>query len=197
MANEINDIDLWGHLKEGNRIALNTIYSRYFSPLFQYGMRMLQDEDAVRDCIQNLFVQLWVNHHKLSNVNNLRSYLISSLRNGMITYRSAEERFKKVDLESNEVFDLKFTVEQEFIQREEQTQQINQLSEAMNRLNARQKEIIYLRYFEEMDYAEISQIMDLSIKGTYKLSARALESLREILNIDKIILLAFLLSIKR
>lgn len=158
---------------------------------------MLQDEDAVRDCIQNLFVQLWVNHHKLSNVNNLRSYLISSLRNGMITYRSAEERFKKVDLESNEVFDLKFTVEQEFIQREEQTQQINQLSEAMNRLNARQKEIIYLRYFEEMDYAEISQIMDLSIKGTYKLSARALESLREILNIDKIILLAFLLSIKR
>ena len=197
MEIEINDIVLWNNLIKGNRIALNNIYSKYFSPLFQYGMRMLQDEDAVRDCIQNLFVHLWVNHKKLTPINNLRGYLISSLRNNIINFKNVEERFQKVDLETCEVFDLKFTVESAFIQKEEQTEQVKQLSQAMNKLTARQKEIIYLRYFEELDYAEISQIMDLSIKGTYKLSARALEALRGVLNIDKMMLLAILLSLKR
>ncbi|RDC55260.1 sigma-70 family RNA polymerase sigma factor [Pedobacter chinensis] len=197
MATEISDIDLWHNLIKGNRIALNNIYSRFFSTLYQYGMRMLQDEDAVRDCIQNLFVRLWINHNKLTPVNNLRGYLISSLRNNIINFRAVEDRFQKVDLESNEVFDLKFTVESVFIQKEEQTEQVKQLSQAMNKLTARQKEIIYLRYFEELDYAEISEIMDLSVKGTYKLSARALEALREVLNIDKFVLLAILLNLKR
>ncbi|MFD2582505.1 RNA polymerase sigma factor [Pedobacter vanadiisoli] len=196
MANDLNDIDLWGNLVKGNRIALNSIYSSYFSSLYQYGMRMLQDEDAVRDCIQNLFVHLWVNHKKLPPVNNLRGYLISALRNNMINFKNVEGRFQKVDLETNEVFDLKFSVESAFIQKEEQTEQVRQLSQAMNKLTPRQKEIIYLRYFEELDYAEISTIMDLSIKGTYKLSARALEALREVLNIDKMMLLAILLSLK-
>ena len=196
MASELTDIDLWTSLIKGNRIALNTIYSRYFTPLYQYGMRMLQDEDGVHDCIQNLFVHIWVNHKKLNQVSNLRSYLISALRNGIINYKTAENRFQKVDLESNEVFDLKFTVEAAFIQREEQSEKVRQLSDAMNQLTARQKEIIYLKYFEEMDYDEIAEIMNLSKKGTYKLSARALEALREVLNIDKAMLLALLLAVR-
>jgi RNA polymerase sigma factor (sigma-70 family) len=192
----LTDIELWDNLKKGNRIALNTIYSKYFSPLYQYGMRMLQDEDAVYDCIQNLFVRIWTNHHKLNNVDNLRSYLITSLRNGIINYKSSENRFQKVDLESNEVFDLKFNLESAYIKREEETEKGKQLADAMNQLTGRQKEIIYLRYFEEMEYAEISEIMQLSMKGTYKLSARALEALREVMKIDKSLLLAILLAVK-
>jgi RNA polymerase sigma factor (sigma-70 family) len=54
----------------------------------------------------------------------------------------------------------------------------------MNSLSARQKEVIYLRYFEELSYDEIASIMHISVKATYKLSARALDSLRQILNVS-------------
>lgn len=196
MAADLTDIELWVNLKKGDRIALNNMYSKYFNSLYQYGMRMLQDENAVYDCIQNLFVKIWTSHQKLNNVDNLRNYLITSLRNAIINYKATESRFQKVDLESNEVFDLKFNLESDYIKREEDGQKGKQLAEAMNQLTGRQKEIIYLRYFEEMEFAEIAEIMQLSIKGTYKLSARALEALREIMKIDKSMLIAILLAVR-
>jgi len=196
VAADLTDIELWVNLKKGDRIALNNMYSKYFNSLYQYGMRMLQDENAVYDCIQNLFVKIWTSHQKLNNVDNLRNYLITSLRNAIINYKATESRFQKVDLESNEVFDLKFNLESDYIKREEDGQKGKQLAEAMNQLTGRQKEIIYLRYFEEMEFAEIAEIMQLSIKGTYKLSARALEALREIMKIDKSMLIAILLAVR-
>lgn len=197
LLKKISDYDLWQNLLNGDRLALNEIYERNVSPLYQYGMRMLKDEEAVRDCLHNLFVKIWVNHKTLKPTDNIKYYLISALRNSIINYKAIEDRFQKVDIQNNEVFDLKFTVESEYIKKEEQNQKALQLSEAMNKLTARQKEIIYLKYFEEMDYDEIAEIMDMSKKGTYKLSARALEALREILNIDKTMLLAILLAAKR
>ncbi|WP_162800067.1 RNA polymerase sigma factor [Pedobacter jeongneungensis] len=196
MEKEIIDYNLWQKLLSGDRLALNIIYERNLSPLYQYGMRMLQDEDAVRDCLHNLFVKIWVNHKTLKPTDNIKYYLISAFRNTIINYKTQESKFQKVDIRDNEVFDLKFTVEAEYIKKEEQNKKILQLSEAMNKLTPRQKEIIYLRYFEEIDYDEIAEIMDLSKKGAYKLSARALEALREILNVDKAMLLAVLLAVK-
>lgn len=197
MEKEYNDYDLWQRLLKGDRLALDEIYNKNFSPLYHYGMRMLYDEEAVRDCLHNLFVKLWENHKTLKPTDNIRYYLLSALRNNIINYRVKENKYQKVDLESNEVFDLKFNVESEYIKKEEQHEKMRQLSEAMNKLTGRQKEIIYLRYFEEMDYDEIAEIMNLSKKGAYKLSARALEALRELLNIDKAMLLAILLAVKR
>lgn len=196
MEKEISDYDLWQRLLKGDRLALNEIYTQNFSPLYHYGMRMLQDEEGVRDCLHNLFVKLWENHKTLKPTDHIRYYLLSALRNNIINYRVKESKFQKVDLETHEVFDLKFSVESDYIRKEEQHEKVKQLSDAMNKLTARQKEIIYLKYFEEMDYDEIAELMNLSKKGAYKLSARALEALREILNVDKAMLMAILFMIK-
>ncbi|MFD2288076.1 RNA polymerase sigma factor [Pedobacter petrophilus] len=192
----IDDLELLNSLRGGNKAALDSIYTRYFNSLFQYGMRMLQDEDAVHDCMQDLFVNLWVKRNKLPDINNLRNYLISSLRNGINNFRLSEKKHESVQLNGEDHFDLKFTVESELIKKEEHNEKAVKLSVAMNKLTARQKEIIYLRYFEEMDYSEIAGVMDMTIKGTYKLSARALESLRLIMGVDKALVLAMLLSLK-
>ncbi|GGE52142.1 DNA-directed RNA polymerase sigma-70 factor [Pedobacter psychrotolerans] len=195
--NELTDFELWQNFLKGDRLALNEIYNRNLSPLYHYGMRMLQDEEVVRDCLHNLFVKLWINQKNLKPTNNIKYYLISALRNTIINYKNAEKRFQKVELNEAETFDLKFSVESEYIKKEEQQEKMLKLSEAMNKLTARQKEVIYLKYYEEMDYDQIAEIMDLTKKGTYKLSARALEALREVLNVDKAILLALLMAWKR
>ncbi|TCO28837.1 RNA polymerase sigma factor (sigma-70 family) [Pedobacter psychrotolerans] len=197
MNNELTDFELWQNFLKGDRLALNEIYNRNLSPLYHYGMRMLQDEEVVRDCLHNLFVKLWINQKNLKPTNNIKYYLISALRNTIINYKNAEKRFQKVELNEAETFDLKFSVESEYIKKEEQQEKMLKLSEAMNKLTARQKEVIYLKYYEEMDYDQIAEIMDLTKKGTYKLSARALEALREVLNVDKAILLALLMAWKR
>jgi len=193
----LSDIELWEELKRGNRLSLNSLYSRHFNTLFQYGMRMTQDSDVVRDCLQNLFIKIWLNDRKTTINISVKNYLISALRFEIINYQNREKRFPKVGLDNYDSFNLKFSVEQEFIKMEEHNEKAAQLAEAMNHLTARQKEVIYLKYFEEMEYEEIAEIMDMTIKGTYKLNARALEALRIIMHTEKAIVLAILLSLKR
>ena len=49
------------------------------------------------------------------------------------------------------------------------------------------KEVLYLKYFADMDYAQIGEIMDLNYQSARNLSHRALEALRQILLIAFIV----------
>ena len=81
-------------------------------------------------------------------------------------------------------FEMVFSVESEFIKKETHSSQAQQLLQALNQLTPRQKEVIFLRYFEELEYEEIAAIMDITVKATYKLTARGLEALRQILGVS-------------
>jgi RNA polymerase sigma factor (sigma-70 family) len=63
----------------------------------------------------------------------------------------------------------------------------------MDQLTPRQREVIYLRFFEELSYEEIAGMLDISVKGAYKLSYRALDALKELLKISKKDLLLLLM----
>jgi len=197
LDNSLTDTQLWGHLLDGDMEALEEIYKRHAPSLFQYGSRLLYNPEAVRDCMQDVFVGFWSKRTKLPMVSNVRSYIITSFRNSANNYRLSTKKFKDSEIDDHDYFDLTFSVEVELIEKEKQNEQTAKLSKAMEQLTPRQKEIIYLRYFEELDYEDISQIMDLTIKGTYKLNARALEALRLIMKIDKALLMIYLISINK
>jgi DNA-directed RNA polymerase specialized sigma24 family protein len=56
--------------------------------------------------------------------------------------------------------------------------------------------VLYLRYFEELSYEQIAELLDLSIKGVYKLNYRAIDALKVVLNISKPDLLLLLVVCK-
>lgn len=194
MSSKVNSSTIWLDFLNGNRNALKQIYLDCHKPLFQYGMRMLGDQDACRDCIHNLFVKIWTNRKSLKQ-SNIKYYLIASLRNEIINYRARENRYDH-NTEQIESFSLDFSAEHQYIRNEENNEQSRRMAEAMNQLTARQKEIIYLRFFEELDYDQIAEMMNISVKGAYKLSARAIEALKEILNVEKVVLLGMLFAAK-
>ena len=68
--------------------------------------------------------------------------------------------------------------------------------QALNQLSPRQKEVLYLRYFEELEYNEIAGMMDISVKGVYKLNSRALETLRGILDMPNSGIISMLLLLR-
>lgn len=193
---DISDIGLWDDLRNGQESVLKDIYIRHQKSLFQYGMRIVPDADVVSDCLHNLFLKLWTNHKKLSPTDNIRFYLMSSLRNEIINFNHREKRYTDELSSDLDYFDLNFSVEAAFIMKEQHDQLAVKIGEAMNKLTGRQKEIIYLRYFEELSYEEIAEMMDITVKGAYKLSARALESLRMIVGVDRIGLLLFFFQLR-
>ena len=189
-----DDSVTWQLFKNGNQEAFSFIYTSYSPNLYEYGMRMLQDEDLTRDVMHDLFVKLWQNRKTAGPTNNIKYFLISSFRNLLFTHKGIENRMPREDLQESTGFNMEFTPESEYIRTEQLRQLSKQLLEALNKLSPRQKEIIYLRYFEELDYNQVAELMNMSVKAAYKLSARALDTLREIMNLP-VSLIFFLLMI--
>ncbi|MBV7532350.1 RNA polymerase sigma factor [Chitinophaga sp. sic0106] len=180
-----SDTALWEALQHSNELAFAEIYDRYFNRLYEYAMRLHQHEELVKDTIQELFIKLWTNRHNLSENVDLRPYLFVALRSTLYNRLRPRRNVTLVafDKEQHD-FLANFSYEQTYINKESQQQQHKQITEALNQLNSRQKEIIYLRYFEELDYDQIGEIMGISVKGAYKLSARALKSMRDIMQLS-------------
>ncbi|MBL1408737.1 RNA polymerase sigma factor [Sphingobacterium faecale] len=192
-----DDSTTWQLFKDGDREAFAFIYNRYTSNLYAYGMRLLQDEEETRDAIHELFVKLWQRRKTIGYTDNIKYYLITSFRNIIYTLKGIENRMPQADLSEAEDFDLSFNLESEFIHKEQSKELSKKLLEALGQLTPRQKEILYLRYFEELSYQEIAVVMDITVKASYKLSARALEALRELMNLPlSVVLFLLFTSIK-
>jgi RNA polymerase sigma factor (sigma-70 family) len=159
-------------------------------------MRRTEHEELVKDCIQELFIKLWTNRKSIRPTDNIKYYLLASLKNHLINVSSAPGQRERGSLDEADHFRLDFTADTEYIRREQSGERSRQLLDALNQLTGRQKEVIYLRYFEEMSYEEIAQLMDISVKGTYKLIYRALDALKEILGMSRKDLLLLLLWYK-
>lgn len=187
-----NDPFLWQAFQQGDRESFAKIYHRYFNNLFEYGARIIEDRELVKDCIHDLFIKLWSNKLNLGTVVNVRSYLLVSLRGTIYNRIQRNSKHRSQEIQEDQNFELAFSVENELIRREELNAHAQELLKTINQLTTRQKEFIYLRYFEDLNYDEIAVMLNISTKATYKLSARSLESLREIYNLSRPALMAFL-----
>lgn len=194
MTESVEQSHLWISFTQGNRQAFTSIYSSYVENLYEYGMRILNNEDQVRDCIHDLFLKLWSNHKNIRPTDNIKYYLIGALRNTIFSYRAREGRMITEDVSNYDDFVLDFDVETDHIKKTESLAQTKKIRDALDQLTGRQKEIIYLKYFEEMEYEQISELMNISVKGAYKLSARALDALKSILNMDGATVIFMLLN---
>jgi len=191
----IDDTSLWQSFLDGNKQSFETIYIRYYKNLYEYGMRRTEQEDLVKDCIQELFIKLWTNRKNIGATDNIKYYLLATLKNHLINAGNTLAQRSTDNLNEADHFRLDFTPDTEYMRREHDGEQSKKLLEALNQLTGRQKEVIYLRYFEEMSYEDIAQLMDISVKGTYKLLYRALDALKDILGISRKDLLLLLLTI--
>jgi RNA polymerase sigma factor (sigma-70 family) len=180
---------LWQSLKNGDHDSFQAIYFSHFDSLYSYGLRIAGDRDLVKDCIHDLFVKIWTNKSGLADVTAIRSYLLVSLRSTLFNRLQQMKRVTMAAVHEQHPFDLVFSAESDFIRKEEHLLQSQKLLEALNQLSPRQKEVIYLRYFEELGYEEIAGIMNITVKATYKLTARGLETLRQVLHLPPFLLL--------
>ncbi|MDP4240283.1 MAG: sigma factor-like helix-turn-helix DNA-binding protein, partial [Bacteroidota bacterium] len=77
-------------------------------------------------------------------------------------------------------YDFDLSIEETIIENETVKSRGKTLSHVLNDLPSRQKEIIYYRFYEGLEYEEICELMDLKYQSAYNLLQRALSELREI-----------------
>ena len=71
----------WELLIEGDREAFISIYETHYQDLFTYGFSISGDKELTKDCIQDLFLEMWNIRSQLTGeVTNVKSYLFTWLR---------------------------------------------------------------------------------------------------------------------
>jgi RNA polymerase sigma factor (sigma-70 family) len=172
---------LWKSFMEGNKEAIATIFLLFHDDLYRYGLRLAGNSDLVEDSIQDLFLQLWKNHQNLRPVDNLKPYLFKSFRNHMIDNLELRNPVMHIESDFEHPFEVTYSHEDFIIQ--QQVSEENQLKivEALNKLSSRQREAIYLRFFEELDFDTIAIIMDMNVQSVRNTLHRGLQAIRNLM----------------
>ena len=178
----------WESLKAGNISALEVLYNHHADELYSYGMVLCHESGQVKDCIHDLFVYLWNVRDRLTIPDSSKAYLMVSLRRRLF---DKGPKINSMTIELDGLGDLSLQTagqEEKWIEQEEESTRHLQLEKALGRLSDRQREIIYMKYYRQMDYDEIGTIMDLNYQSARNLVTRALTALRKEMTIGIIIL---------
>ena len=158
-----------------------SIYNRYVDDLHTYALYLGFEKEVIMDAIHDVFCKFAASEKLLQDVSNIKFYLFKSLKNRLYDIYKARKEYAElsaIDLQ-DAPFNIQVTIEDRLIDKEEQQQIKDQLSEMLDSLTERQREVVYLRYVQEYDYAQISELLNISIHGCRKLLSKAMQNLRE------------------
>ena len=174
---------LWNAFREGSEQAFTAIFVEQYDALYNYGMKLVNEEELVRDSIQELFQKLWERRASLEAVEVVKPYLFKVLRNRisdnlkMASRRSARQQA----YHEEEAFEIVYSPEDFLVAEQFSSDQNAQLLAVLNQLPRRQREVLYLKYFDELSYEKISEVMNLTAQSVRNLVYRAISALKELL----------------
>ena len=172
------DVALWNQFLEGDEKAYLYIYKLYAQDMYSYGMLFTTNSELVKDCLHDVFIKIHRNRKKLSQVDNIRLYLLKAMKNYLFdVFDKKKELFHNDTIEP--VFSPEYTIEDKIIRQEELHYQSRKIRQMLESLTPRQKEVLYYRYMKNLTYDEIGEIMQMNYQSILNLIQRSIKKLRE------------------
>jgi RNA polymerase sigma factor (sigma-70 family) len=192
--NEKDRNTIWARFKDGDNDALSLLYSEFAHELYSYGLKVVNDKHLVKDCIQEVFVQLINRRKTLVVTSKLHVYLYKSLRNKIIEeLRSKKRKQDILNLLDGDDILLEKNAEQKIIDSEKDRGITSRIESLLAKLPSRQKEIIYLKFTEGLDYDDIAELLQIDKASARTLLYRSIRTIKEQLS-NNILLLWTLFS---
>ncbi len=180
---ELENRTLWKRFQAGETKAFTTMVNQYSNMLYDYGMRFSMDEELVKDCIQDIFCTLWNRREHLSAVSSIKFYLMKALRQKIIRELPKWQHTTSLNDISTDITSFVIDIEEDTTLPKETHDKIRT---CINQLSPRQKELLYLRFYENLKQDKIAELMGLNRQSAYNLQRSALLSLRKLIDYDAI-----------
>ncbi len=183
--------NLWLGVLSDNTNALRQIHRQLFSRLYQYGNTLLADDMQADDAVQEIFIKAWTQRQKTGPLKNLnaffftlmRRYCLNVIRNKKVAERRLL-RFQKTEPV------ITFSAEDILVEKEMANGVREKIKDLLNGLPTRQKEVIYLKYFNDMNNTEIAEVLEIQYQSVVNLSHKAITYLKANLKYRSLIILA-------
>ena len=173
------DKAIWLDISNGDKEAYSRVYPFVYRHLYNYGRKFTTDIQLIEDSVQEVLMDIWNNRKKLADVDAVTAYYYSIFRYNIFRKIKRQRRSAQPGLPE----DIEFPIDHFIVSRETAESYQRQLHAAMKKLTDRQREAIFLRFYESFSYEEVAAVMNISVKASYKLMARALQELREAMSL--------------
>jgi RNA polymerase sigma factor (sigma-70 family) len=179
---KLNERRLWEDFKKGDTAAFELIYAENANHLYNYGRQFTQNMDLVKDCIQDLFVDLSERANRLGETDTIKFYLLKSFRRRLHKSLKKENKISSINDVKEIQLGITLSHEVEWMNDLLDAERIHQLNNALHQLTLLQREAIFLFYYEGMTYAQIAELFEFSrINSARELIQRGIDALSEFL----------------
>jgi len=155
------DEEIAGRVQRGDTDAFGILVARYDAKLSRYAQRFFQDGDEMKDLVQEVFIKAYVNIQSFDTDRRFSPWIYRIAHNEFV---NALKKRKSHDTVSLFEFDTLFPhlSAKETADDRVQRHELKALLEtSLEKLSAKYREPLTLYYFEEMDYKEIADILQI------------------------------------
>lgn len=182
MLFEDDDRTYWEKMRLGDKQALFELYNLQYFHLIRFGLKINPDDELVKDCVNQVFLNIWDKRQRLNPVENVRAYLMTSVRRCMLDQLAYLDKTNTAlvkmlaEADGNELSYEDILIN---VQQDDDLKQKLQL--AIAQLTPRQMELIQLKFFEGLSYDQIAERTSQTVKTAYNTIYDAIKMLRKLL----------------
>jgi RNA polymerase sigma-70 factor, ECF subfamily len=161
------------------------LMQKYQEPLYRHIRRLVFDHDDADDVIQNTFIKVFRNVERFEGKSKLFTWLYRIATNEAITFLNNRNRKETDTLDNPNTAHFANNLKADVFFDGDEIQV--KLQQALAILPDKQRAVFNLRYYDEMPYEEMSQVLDTSVgalKASYHHAAKKVEAFLKGIEID-------------
>ena len=176
-----DDEQLIEHLRNPQRCrkAFNEVIKIYTEPLYWQIRKMVIDHDDANDVLQNTFIKAWSSIENFRGDAKLSTWLYKIAINESITFINKAKQRNNVSLDDDDSFLINSLASDEWFDGDDLRLE---LQKAINSLPEKQRLIFNMRYFDDMKYEDMSEILGTTVgalKASYHHAVKKIEKFFE------------------
>ncbi len=163
------------------RDAFAQVVSLYGEKLYWQIRKMVLNHDDANDLLQNTFLKAWTNIDYFRGEAKLSTWLYKIAINECITFLNKQRNNNNISIDDTDVFLLEKLKGDDYFDGNDAQQK---LQEAILTLPEKQRLVFNMKYFDEMKYDEMSEILGTSVGALKASYHHAVKKVEEFLTKD-------------
>ena len=176
------DAELMLGVRDGDQASFGLLLDKHRSPVIHFLYRMVQNQAVAEELAQEVFLRVYKSRSSYQPTAKFTTWLfriashlaLNWIRDGRNEKRQASLDEESPDGTAKQVPDRGRTVEQELVYQVK----LREVRQAIESLPAKQKAAVMMHKYQEMEYAQIADVLSCSESAVKSLLFRAYESLR-------------------
>jgi RNA polymerase sigma factor (sigma-70 family) len=179
MSTQVEDAEILSKFQDERtrNEAFNLLLKKYQQKIYWHIRRMVLDHDDADDLVQDVFIKVWKNLAGFRSDSQLYTWMYRIASNECITFLNKKKQKNNISLDEVDYSLADTLVEGSYFNGDKAQKK---LQEAIITLPEKQRLVFNMKYYEDMKYEEMSEVLGTSVgalKASYHLAVKKIEAI--------------------